>query len=189
MKRIILIIYCLVMLLGTVSIAGATLYEATITYTGVVDGYSSVGLGYYFKIGIDSSNITLTETPTPNPWMQRDWTGSVGYKLFSNTNTLIAGGTANYHYGNPITCQSQIYGTDIHIFAEEALEYSNWHIGDVWQGQDYVFGGFDHYEILQVTDFTILNPVPEPSTLLLLGLGLAAAAFVRRKFMKKQLDF
>jgi hypothetical protein len=175
-----------------VSPVGATLYQSELTYTYVDPSYiGNIDNGYYYKIFIDSADISTSVQNHP-VYPQIDMWGPVQYELYASDDHFILSGSAMYHRGEPATMQTQISGPGIGIYAEEVDWYDNWIIGDIFIEQNDITDEYSYMNILTLTSFHKEEPfpTPEPSTIILVIVGLIGISGLgKRKLLKNNADY
>jgi hypothetical protein len=97
------------------------------------------------------------------------------------------GAPYDYYFGQIIP--SDISGTEVHFSKtantlDDAM-VSNWSVGDTIQGSEQGFAPGPSQSTflsnLTLTDISNTNPIPEPSTLALLGIGILGFYALKRK--------
>jgi len=168
---------------GPLSLSFAGAGTATIKGTGevatVISGTNGVGRypisGYnYWESGNDFS-IEFSQAVAAFGFYGIDIGDFNGQVLLD----LYSGGTKTVNIGNSIN----VYGGGVLYFGIIDTEdlFTKITFNNTAGGADYF--GFDDMTIGSIEQ--VQNPVPEPSTLLLLGGGLLGLGFARKRFAKK----
>ena len=148
---------------------------ATLTGILTLDGQGNANAAWVFEIDYTLTTSAATTGTMPSSEVKMIDTGSgsgAGLGLFWNVGSSATIGTYSTFEGNILALQSITLNTGATIGCGRALAYNGAVTMDTNKINSTGCGGYG------------LSPVPEPSTMLLLGSGLAGLVAFRKKFKK-----
>lgn len=179
MKRLFLAFFVMLFFLSPSIVFSSTIYNAKFTYQ------DSIYQDYYYMISIDDST-RITNIVNYSGFTQTDVFASFDYSFYAKDHSLINSGSGTYHRGQPMTCQMQLTGTGISLYSDDDnygdSYYWNWGIGLSANDSSPLGAPTPAGATLKLDAYeAVISPVPEPTTMLLFGLGLISFAGISRK--------
>ncbi len=197
MKKLLLFLCSMLLVLSMSGMAGATTYNYSTTGLNYLDGYNWYTWGIDMTIPegetIQSASLTFTgiNAPLPQDILYGDLLGEAMSGVSSEGGSDWGDHFFLHESGTPLFVyqDADIYNPENFIYtfgigSDELIALNNY-------AGDGNFGfGFDPDCWFTSTSVTFNAtssgaPVPEPTTMLLLGCGLAGLGFVRKKRLKK----